>query len=85
MTRCLQNIPEGTEYLVTETVQRVYGRMAWFHYGSGTSHAELHDDLKECRDAPVAAGLYPPWLYDTENVVSAVVPDQHGMARSGVY
>lgn len=83
--RCLRSIPDGPEYLVTETERRVSGRMSWFHNGSGQSHAELRDDLEVCRGAPVAAGLYPPWLYDTEDVVSAVVPDEHGEARPGVY
>ena len=85
IARCLQSIPDGSEYVVTETVRRVYGRMSWFHYGSGQSHAELRDDLEECRGAPVAAGLYPPWLHDTEDVISAVVPDEHGVTTSGVY
>jgi hypothetical protein len=85
ITRCLRSIPDGAEYLVTETTRRVYGRMSWFHHGSGESHAELRDDLEECRGTPVAAGLYPPWLHDTDGVISAVVPDEHGIARSGVY
>jgi hypothetical protein len=34
---------------------------------------------------PVAAGLYPPWLTDSDEVISAVVPDEHGVVRSGIY
>jgi hypothetical protein len=85
IAKCLQNISNGTEYLVTETVRRVYGHGSWFHYGSGVSHAELRDDLEECRGAPVAAGLYPAWLEDTKDVISAVVPDEHGIVKSGIY
>jgi hypothetical protein len=85
IARCLESIPDGSEYALTETVRRDYGRASWFHFGSGESHAELRDDLEECRGAPVAAGLYPPWLYDNEDVISAVVPDENGVTRSGIY
>jgi hypothetical protein len=85
IARCLSSIPDGSEYLTVETVRRVAGRMSWFHYGSGTSHAELRDDLEESLGAPVAAGLYPPWLTDTAEVVSAVAPDEHGVVKSGIY
>ena len=83
--RCLSSIPEGTEYLVAEMVRRVAGRASWLHHGAGMSHAELRDDLEESRGTQVAAGLYPPWLEDTDDVISAVVPDEHGVVRSGVY
>jgi len=83
--KCLSSLPEGSEYLVVETVRRVYGRMSWFHHDAGVSHAELRDGLEECRGTPVAAGLYPPWLKDTEDVISAVVPDEHGVVRPGIY
>jgi hypothetical protein len=85
IARCLQNIPEGTEYLVTETVQRVIGQMSWFHHAEGVSHAELREDLEDCRGAPVAAGIYPCWFEDSETAISAVVPDEHGVARPGIY
>jgi hypothetical protein len=85
IARCLQSIPDGTEYLVTETVQRVAGQMSWFHYAEGLSHAELRDDLEDCCGAPVAAGIYPCWFEDSETVISAVVPDEHGVARLGIY
>ena len=85
ISRCLSSIPEGSEYLVVETVRRVYGRRSWFHHDAGVSHAELRDDLEECRGTPAAAGLYPAWLEDTEDVISAVVPDEHGVVRSGIY
>ena len=84
IARCLQSIPDGLEYLVIEKVRRMYGRMSSFHH-AGESHAELRDDLEECRGAPVATGLYPPWLDDTDDVISAVVPDEHGVARSGIH
>lgn len=85
IARCLQSISDGSEYVVTETVRRVCGGMSWIHYGAGETHAELRDDLEGCCGSPVAAGLYPPWLHDTGDVISAVVPDEHGVARSGIY
>jgi hypothetical protein len=85
VTKCLEQIPDGSEYLVAETVRRVYGRHSFFHCGSGESHAELRDDLEECRGAPVAAGLYPPVLEESPNVLRAVVPDADGVVRAGPY
>lgn len=85
ISRCLSGIADGSEYLVVETVRRVYGSRSWFHDDAGVSHAELRDDLEECRGTPVAAGLYPPWLEDTDDVISAVVPDEHGVVKCGIY
>ena len=85
IAKCLSEIPDGSEYLVVETTQRVYGQMSWFHHGAGESHAELREELEDSRGIAVAAGLYPPWLHDTEDVISAVVPDEDGVARTGIY
>lgn len=85
IVRCLENIPDGSDFLVTETVKRVYGRASWFHHAEGETHAELREALEDCRGAPVAVGLCPPWLTDSEVVISAVVPDEHGVARAGIY
>lgn len=85
ITECLSRIPDGSEYLVVETTRRVYGRASWFHHGSGDSHAELSEELDNSRGIPVAAGAYSPWIKDTEDVISAVVPDADGVPRSGVY
>jgi hypothetical protein len=82
---CLRSIPEGSEYLIVETVRRVYGRQSWFHHGSGMSHTELRQELEGSRGNPVVVGLYPPWLADNDDVISAVVPDEHGVVRSGIY
>jgi len=81
--RCLSSIPDGSEYLVVETVRRV--SRSWFHHDAGISHVELRDDLEECRGALVAVGLYPDWLEDTDDVVSAIVPDEDGVVRPGIY
>src|ERR1700733_3760302 len=72
---CLNGVPDGAEYLMVETVRVIYGRMSWFHNGSGTTHMELRDDIEESRGKPVAVGIYPPVLIETDEVIAAVVPD----------
>ncbi len=70
---------------MVERVQRAYGRHSFYHCGSGESHAELRDDLEESRGTLVAAGLYPPVLERSTEVVHAVVPDEDGVVRAGPY
>jgi hypothetical protein len=82
---CLNSIPDGSEYLMLELGRRVYGRASWFRHRAGESHAELREELEESRRVAVAVGLYPPWLEDTDDVISAVVPDEHGVVRAGIY
>jgi len=81
ISKCVKSIPDDAEYLVVETVRRVHGRRSWFHDYAGISKSELRDDLEESRGVPVAVGLYPTWLDDSENVVSAIVPDEHRAAK----
>jgi hypothetical protein len=85
ITACLGGIPDGSEFLVADTILRTAGRASWFHHGAGESHAELREELESLRGHTVAAGLYPPWLEDTDDVISAVVPDEHGVVRTGAY
>ena len=85
VTRCLKNIPDGTEYLITELVPRTYGSNSWYHYASGESHLELQDDLEESLGVSVAAGTFPPLVEGDQDVISAVVPDEHGLAGTGIY
>jgi hypothetical protein len=82
---CLTNIPDGAEYLIVEREQRIAGRRSWFHHDAGESHGTLREDLEESRGVQVAVGLYPPWLVDTDDVISAIVPDENGVVRSGIY
>jgi hypothetical protein len=82
---CLSHIPDGLEFLVVETVPRTYGGKSSFHHEAGETHAELRDALESLRGSPVAVGFYPPWLADTDDVVSAIVPDENGSASVGVY
>lgn len=85
ITTCLSSIPDGSEFLVAETIRRTAGRASWFHHGAGETHAELREELESLRGHTVAVGLYPPWLEDTDNVISAVVPDEHGVVTTGIY
>lgn len=84
-SRCLKLIPEGSEYLLVETVQRTYGRQSWYCWSAGTTLAELREHLEESRGISVAVGHYPPWLVDGDEVISAVVPDKNGDTSGGVY
>jgi hypothetical protein len=59
--------------------------MSWFHYDAGESHTELREALDDSLGTPVAVGPNPPWLAETGDVVSAVVPDENGVVRIGVY
>lgn len=81
----MASIADGVEYLVVETDRRIYGKASWFHHGAGTSLRELRDDLEESRGANVAVGLYPPWLEDNDEVISAVAPHEDGRVAQGVY
>lgn len=85
ISKCLASLPDGSEYLVVHTEKWTHGSRSWFHHDAGASHAELRDDLEESRGASVAAGPHPEWLEDNENVISAVVPDEDGVVRCGVY
>jgi hypothetical protein len=83
--RCIRTIPEGSEFLLVETVRTTYGRASWFHDTDGQTHAELREALEDSRGKAVAVGLYPPWLKDGPDVISAYVPDEDGVARAAVY
>ena len=82
---CLSRISHGSEFLVVEMSRRAYGSASWFHHGAGESHAALREELESLRGNAVAVGLYPPWIEDTQDVISAVVPDDHGVVTTGVY
>ena len=83
---CVDAIPDGVEYLLAETVRRTHGgRAEFFRHAAGESRAELREDLEASRGRAVAVGPYPPWLRDTDDVVSAVVPDENGVVTTGVY
>jgi hypothetical protein len=82
---CLGRVTEGTEFLVLEAEATQHGSRSWRHWDAGTSHAELRDVLISSFGRSVAVGLYPPWLEDNDNVISAVVPDENGVVVTGIY
>jgi hypothetical protein len=82
ITRCVAGIPDDSEYLVVELVKRVQGRNAWYLDYAGISLAELQDDLEESRGVRVAAGLYPVWHEDSDDVISAVMPETRAETRA---
>jgi hypothetical protein len=82
---CLGCIPDRAEFIVLETARRAYGRKSWFHSAGGETHRELREALEDSRGVLVAVGPYPPWLEDTDDVVSAIVPDENGIARVGIF
>ena len=79
--RCIQSIPDRAEYVVTKTARGQYG----FEHRAGETNTEMRADLEDFRGALVAVGLYPPWEYDNEDVISGVVPDEHGAVSAGCY
>jgi len=85
IANCLSNFIDGSEYLIVETERQTAGPVSWFHHGSGLSRGSLREDLEESRGVPIAFGPYPPWLKDGPDVVSAIVPDEHGVVRTGIY
>jgi len=82
---CMRAIPEGSEFLLVETVQRTAGRMSWFHDMAGETHAELREALEDSRGSPVAVGMHPAWVNGGPDVVTAYVPDEDGVVRLGAY
>ena len=85
IAKSLSSIPSGSEYLVVETKLSAYDKSSVSRWSAGESHSDLRRDLEERRGDSVAVGVYPPWLEDTENVISAYVPDEDGVVRPGGY
>jgi hypothetical protein len=83
--QCLKSIHDGSEFAVVETVCRSAGRYSWFHNEAGETHEELRKSLEDSRGSPVAVGEYPPWLENGSEVITAYVPDEDGVVRTGVY
>jgi hypothetical protein len=80
---CLRNIPDGSEFVVVETVRRTAGQYSWFHDEAGETHEELRESLEASRGSPVAVGEYPPWLEDSPDMISGYVPDEDALLGPG--
>ena len=83
--KCLDSVPDGSEYAVVETVSTRMGQYSSFNYSAGVSHDALRESLESSRGKPVAVGEYPPWLEDSPDVISGYVPAEDGKVRQGVY
>jgi hypothetical protein len=86
---CKRAILDGEEFLILdqrETRQQYpHCSYAYFSHRAGESHAELQEELEDWIGRLVAVGQYPDWLYDSDIVLSAVVPDANGATSGGVY
>ena len=76
--KCLNIIPDGSEYAVVDTVPTKMGQFSFFDFSAGVSHDELRGSLESSRGKPVAVGEYPPWLEDSPDVTSGYVPAEDG-------
>jgi hypothetical protein len=89
ITRCLDTIPNGAEFLVLKLQRSTSGSTSgpdsWFHWAAGESHEEMRDALADSRGIAVAVGRYPPWLDENDNVASAIAPNEDGSITVGVY
>lgn len=81
----LEHLPDGSEYLISERVPRTFGRSTWYQWCTGRSHAKMREDLEKLRGHEVALGAYPPWVKETKDVISAIVPDEEGGIHIAVY
>lgn len=85
VAKCLDNIPDKTEFLLLETDPQTTGGHSWFHHIAGESHAELRRDLQESFGRRVAVGTYPQFWEEGPEVISAIVPDKNGAVTVGIY
>jgi hypothetical protein len=77
ITHCLAAIIDGTEYLVLDIENNCFC--------AGEAHEELRADLQGLRGQRVAVGTYPPFLLDTDEIITAYVPDKNGIVAIGKY
>jgi hypothetical protein len=78
---------EGHEFLLVGLEKVTIGVASWYENVVVQTLAELDEEFRErCQlGKKYAFGPYPPWLEDCDTVISAVVPDEHGVVKSGAY
>lgn len=52
---------------------------------AGETHQELCEHLADEAGEAVAVGLYPDWSDDSDDVISAIVPNADGTVTVGIY
>ncbi len=85
MKKCLEHVGDGVEYLISERMPRTFGRSTWYQWCTGRSHSKMREDLDKLRGQEVAVGAFPSWVKETKDVVYAVVPEEDGAVRPGIY
>ena len=83
--KCLECVVDGAEYLISEREPRTFGRSTWYQWCTGRSHSKMRDDLDKLHGHEVAMGAFPPWVKETKDVLYAVVPEEDGVVRPGIY
>jgi hypothetical protein len=83
--KCQECVVDGAEYLISERVPRTFGRSTWYQWCTGRSHAKMREDLDKLHGCEVAMGAFPPWVKETNEVIHAVVPEEDGVVRPGIY
>lgn len=79
ISTCLSFLSDSSEFLVVEMDERDA------YWAAGETHTELRKELQELMGRSLAIGPYPPWLIDNDEVISAVVPDEDGVVKCGIY
>lgn len=76
-------IPDGAEYLLLLAAREPYLNKS--RHFAGETHQELREHLADEMGETVAVGLYPDWLDESDDVISAIVPSADGTVGGGVY
>jgi len=85
INKALAMVPDGDEYLLIGLTLTVIGAASWYSYNTGESHEDLLEDMHDEYGHIMAFGPYPEWLYDSETVISALIPDPDGSVIPGAY
>lgn len=82
----LREIPEHENgNLVTGLDLATYGAASWHHFLWGNDLEDLRENLEFCRDQRVAVGIFPWWIDNPSQIVSAIVPEADGSLIVGIY
>jgi hypothetical protein len=85
MKAALTVIPENSEYLIVQSAPQASRGYGYSVFISGEGLTELSADLARFAGEEVAVGVYPLWEFDSDHVISAIVPDPDGSVVIGIY